>query len=403
MLTGRSAESLGALWNYDGALPVGGLSPDTFTWSRALQQAGFRTGFVGKWHASPTHGPLDFGFHEYTSQSEIDDLIRSKGWSPPPTEGWLGADDPNPVEQSRTHLLAERAAGLVGKFSAEAAPWHVRLDFSEPHLPCRPAGRFAGMYRPEEIPRWGSFDETFRDKPYIQRQQLESWGIGDMTWKDWAPAVARYYGVVSQLDDAIGKVLKALDESGAAENTIVVFTSDHGDLCGSHRMIDKHYVMYDDVVRVPLIIRWPGTRSGGHVESGFVSSCLDIGPTLLDCAGISCDTPMHGRSFAELLKNGAMPAGWREEIVATYNGAQFGLFCQRMIRTDRWKYIWNPTDTDELYDMERDPNEMVNLIRERRSIAGDLAPRLYRILSAQEDRLVANGWTKAQLLEGRRV
>lgn len=91
---------------------------------------------------------------------------------------------------------------------------------------------------------------------------IYNWGNqGRTRWEDWNSCVARYYGLVSQLDDAVGRILQTLEDLGLADNTIVVYTSDHGDTCGGHGMLDKHYVLYDDVTRIPLIIRWPGWQS----------------------------------------------------------------------------------------------------------------------------------------------
>ncbi|MGI6705095.1 MAG: sulfatase-like hydrolase/transferase [Clostridia bacterium] len=146
---------------------------------------------------------------------------------------------------------------MIEKYEEEGAPWLMSIDFPEPHLPCRPAGKFAEMYKPEEIPPWGSFADTFEGKPYIQKQQLYSWKIENFSWEDWAPIVARYYGVVSQVDDAIGRITDALEKMNVMDDTIIIYTSDHGDMCGGHRMIDKHYVLYEDNVKVPLLIRWP--------------------------------------------------------------------------------------------------------------------------------------------------
>ena len=117
------------------------------------------------------------------------------------------------------------------------------------------------MYDPKDIAPWDGYGDTFEGKPYIHRQQTMSWDTEDLTWeKDLAPMAARYYGVVSQLDDAVGQILNALKKSGQWEDTIVVFTSDHGDMCGSHNMLDKHYVLYDDIIRVPLMVKVPGIK-----------------------------------------------------------------------------------------------------------------------------------------------
>jgi arylsulfatase A-like enzyme len=260
------------------------------------------------------------------------------------------------------------------------------------------------MYDPRAVPPWGSFAERFEDKPYIQRQQLLNWGIEEYGWEDWAPIVARYYGIISQTDDAIGRVLGALDALGVADNTIVVYTTDHGDLCGGHRMMDKHFVLYDDVVRVPLVIRWPGRITPGLRPDAFVHNLLDLPPTLLEAAGLPPGEALQGRSLLSLLAGEAVP-DWRDAAVSTYNGLQFGLYTQRMIRTARWKYVWNTTDVDELYDLAADPDELTNRVHEpgRGELLRELRARLYHELDRVGDALVANTWMRQQLLGSRKL
>jgi arylsulfatase A-like enzyme len=304
--------------------------------------------------------------------------------------------------------MAEKAVGMIRDFSGSGQPWHIRLDFPEPHLPCRPAGRFAEMYRPQDIQAWGSFKENFKDKPYIQQQQLYNWGIQDFKWEDWAPVVSRYYGIISQLDDAIGMVLKELDKTGTAENTIVIYTSDHGDMCGGHRMFDKHYVMYDDVTHIPLIVRWPAViQNAGRIDNNFVYNCLDIPATINDIQGSAPENCTHGKSLLGILKgeNNYPDNSFREYIVSTFNGQQFGLYTSRMIRTDHWKYIWNTTDIDELYDLKKDPHELRNIIRDRENskTVEELRRKLYNELDGFGDGLVKTYWLKEQLLNNRKM
>jgi arylsulfatase A-like enzyme len=260
------------------------------------------------------------------------------------------------------------------------------------------------MYDPDEVPEWGSFRDEFHDKPYIQKQQLLNWGVQDYTWRDWAPTVARYYGIISQMDAAIGKVLDALDEMDLADNTIVIYTTDHGDMCGGHRMVDKHYIMYDDVVRVPLIMRWPGVIPQGTCSYEFVYNALDLPPTILSALGMDVPDFFQGRSMLPILRGEDIP-DWREEVVSTYNGQQFGLYTQRMIRTRKWKYIWNTTDVDELYDLANDPNELINLIHkpECRERVAELRKKLYEVLVRDGDDLANRHWMKSQLLAGRKL
>ena len=133
---------------------------------------------------------------------------------------------------------------------------------------------------------------------------------------------------------------------GQAENMLVIYSTDHGDNTGSHRLIDKHYVMYDDVVHVPLLLRWPARFGAGVTRDEFVVHALDLATTICEATGLPVPEAYAGRSLMPLCCD-EQPPDWRQDVVAVYNGAQFGLFMQRMLRDRHWKYVWNPTDVDE--------------------------------------------------------
>lgn len=416
LLNGRRPETFGGLWNAGGGMPVASLEPHHYSWPRALAASGYDTAFLGKWSVHPKLGPDVFGYASVVGEADYKRFAVEHYPGVTYTNGFFGEPDPIPLPHARTHWLAARAAEQLERLRDGGKPWHMALHIPEPHLPCRPAGRFDGMYDPEEVPEWDGFRETFANKPYIQRQQLHSWGVERFDWDDWAPIVARYYSVVSQMDEAVGIVLDALERLGMADDTLVVFTADHGDMCGSHRMMDKHYIMYDDVVHVPLIVRLPGRTRPGTRCDRFVYSLLDLAPTVLDLAGLSdADSDgLHGRSLLPLLTDnmtdvkGGTASGtmrWRDAIVASYNGQQFGLYTQRMIRTVDWKYVWNLTDTDELYDLRRDPAELVNRIGDpaESGRVAELRRRLYDTLRADGDPAVSNDWMRRQLLGGHKV
>ncbi|MBD2867283.1 sulfatase-like hydrolase/transferase [Paenibacillus arenilitoris] len=405
LLHGRRPETFGALWNYDGALPVAALQPDAYTWTQTLARSGYASAYFGKWGVNPVHDATAFGYREVVGEAEYRRFAAERYPDVRFANGYFGETNPIPVEDADTHWFAARAVETMEKLQEAGGPWHIALHFAAPHLPSRPSGRFATMYDPSEVPEWAGFRETFEGKPYIQRQQLLSWGVERFDWDDWAQIVARYYGVVSQMDDAVGRVLDALARLGAADDTLVIFTSDHGDLCGSHRMMDKHYVMYDDVVRVPLVVRLPaaaGRCPRGVASDAFVYNFLDLPPTLLELLGLhSCDPGnLQGRSLLPLLADGAAPEDWRDAVVSSYNGQQFGLYTQRMIRESRWKYVWNTTDIDELYDLQEDPAELVNRIGspDLAATLAELRLRLHGQLTADGDPLAGNEWTRRQLL-----
>lgn len=381
----------------------GCMADDVVTFSQVLKEAGYTLGFVGKWGVSSRRTPLDLGFSYVCFESEYRRWREAQGIpAPPATNAWFGEVDPYITpEQSRLAWGADRVIAFLREHAHKGRPFFLRWDPSEPHLPNVVPEPYASMYDPAQIEPWPSFDERFVGKPYIQRQQLVSWGIANWSWDDWRPIVQRYLGEITLLDAQIGRVLAALDELGLAEETLVVYTCDHGDMCGAHRMIDKHYVMYDDVVRVPLIARWPGRIRPGSVADAFVCTGLDLARTFCEVAGVEAPASFQGLSLIPVFEG---RANGRESIFSVYYGNQFGLYSQRMVRTRRWKYVWNPTAEDELYDLETDPAELVNR-------CGDpaCAPQLQALrrllvdwLEATEDPLL-NGWTRRQLLEGMKI
>ncbi|MHA6483250.1 sulfatase-like hydrolase/transferase [Paenibacillus sp. strain BS8-2] len=402
---GRRPESFGALWNYDQTLPTGVLDKASYAWPRELASSGYSTAYLGKWHVHPTDGPDAFGYEHVVTDEMHATYINEKYGEIQYDNGFFGEASRIPLEDTHTHYMTGQALNLMEGLSQEAGPWHLRIDFHAPHLPCHPAEPFASMYQAQDTVKWGSFEDKFENKPYIQRQQLYNWGVEHFTWSDWEPTVAMYYGYISQVDHAVGLLLDKLKQLKLDENTLVIYTSDHGDMCGGHRMMDKHYVMYDDVVKVPLVIRWPGHIQAGIEINDFVYNLLDLPPTLLDI--IEADIPdfMHGRSLTPLWDKDGKDIGWRDSIICTYNGQQFGLFVQRMIRNEEWKYVWNPTDVDELYHLKSDPHEINNLIDkpEHASIVAALRQRLYKELSEMKDGAVAGPWMQHQLLNGAKI
>ncbi len=376
---------------------------DLPTFSEALKGAGYRLGIVGNWGVNSARTPQEYGFDVYVPGSSYVEWRKSQGIPDiPRTNGWFGEVDPYiRPEQSRLAWGADHVIRLLHERAKEEAPFFLRWDTSEPHLPNVVPEPYASMYDPKDIDPWPSFGETFVGKPYIQAQQLLSWGIEDFTWDDWRGIVGRYLGEITLLDAQVGRILRALDELGLADETLVVYTADHGDMCGGHRMIDKHYVMYDDVVRVPLIARWPSKIRPGSHSDAFVSSSLDLARTFVEVAGASVPGEFQGESLLPVFQG---EGNGRRSIFAVYHGNQFGLYSQRMVRTAKWKYVWNPTAEDELYHLETDPAELHNRAADP-ACASELAllrEQLVQWLEATEDRLL-NNWTRRQLLEGRKI
>lgn len=365
-----------------------------------LRDAGYSLSFIGKWLGQHSRPPEAYGFTDVVPESAYSTWRRESGLPPRPGGmPYFGIDDGITPEQSRLHWGAERVIERLAKASSAAiGPFLIRWDPSEPHLPNVVPQPYADLYAPASIPPWASFGDTFANKPYIQAQQLRSWGLDGWGWERWAPLVGRYLGEISLLDHEVGRVLSALSALGLSEDTLVIYTCDHGDMCGGHGMIDKHYVMYDDVVRVPLLIRWPGVvAAGGHCDD-FVVHTLDLARTLCEIAGTAVPPEFQGESLLPALLG--QGGNGREDVMSMYHGNQFGLFSQRMLRDREWKYVWNGTAEDELYHLPSDPGELVNLatVPEQRDVMARLRRRLHEWMVAVGDPL-NNMWVRRQLLE----
>jgi arylsulfatase A-like enzyme len=386
-----------ANWDTEAPRPaVEGLT----AYTEVLQEAGYRLAHVGKWQVHPQKGPQAYGFSESVPVSAYAEWRAEQGLPLPDRSNWFGGLDSHITPaQSRMAWQADAILEIVDRWAGDPRPFYIQWDLREPHLPNILPEPYCSMYDPQTIEPWPSYPDPLISKPYAQAQQRRTWQVATWTWEDWAPVVARYLGTITLLDAQIGRLLDGLDHLGLADETMVVYTTDHGDMCGGHGMVDKHMVMYDDVTRVPLIVRWPGRAQAGRTCDAFVSHALDLAATFCLVAGGSVPDSYDGASLLPLLHGDQ--ANRRSDILSMYHGNQFGLFSERMVRDRRFKYVWNAAAEDELYDLALDPGERRNLATDPSSVQEltRLRRRLVDWMEAVDDPLL-NGWTRTQLLKG---
>lgn len=373
------------------------------SYPEVLRDAGYSLGFVGKWIGGRARSPRDYGFNDVVSDSEYGKWRGGQGLPARPSGmPFFGYDEGITPEQSHLWWGSEQAIGLLRRASECGKPFYVRWDPSEPHLPNVVPEPYASMYNPSDIKPWSSFGDTFEGKPYIQAQQLRSWKLDGWDWEPWSRLVGRYLGEISLLDRCVGRVLNELDALGLSDDTIVIYTCDHGDMCGAHGMIDKHYVMYDDVTHVPLIVRWPGSALCGKSCDTFVTHTIDLARSICEWAGAEVPSTFQGQSLLPMLQGTAFEE--HQDVLSMYHGNQFGLYSQRMVRDRQWKYVWNATAEDELYSLDNDPAELHNLaaLPEHAQVLARLRKRLHEWMVQVGDPL-DNFWIRRQLLEGRKV
>jgi choline-sulfatase len=239
-------------------------------------------------------------------------------------------------------------------------PFFLISSFLKPHDPFMPAERFAGMFRAQDMPlpdSWGKVDLAT-----VPREIADSIRKNGPTpeLSDAGQAkkrIALYYGNLAQMDDCLGKVLATLRELDLEKDTIVVYTTDHGEMLGEHGLWQK-FVFYEPSVGVPLMVRVPGTTAG-EARSKTPVSLVQLLPTLLDLCGVAAPAGLDGESFARDLRE---PGRTRDtSVYAEYNLGNAR--AKYMIRRGDFKYNYYKSDTPELYDLRRDPHEMRNLAK----------------------------------------
>ena len=344
LLTGRYPLGHGA-WSND--LPV---NPQVDSVARALGRAGYRTGYFGKWHLGgvPRDQPIverrRLGFHDWKACNCSHDYLASY---------YYDADNQrHQIDGYDAAAYTGFAEDFIRRAAESDAPWAAWLSWGPPHDPYFEVPRhWLERYAGRRLPLRPNVPERI-----VERRPDRMWSRDTVERN-----LHGYYAHISALDHQFGRLLEALDESGQRKNTIVVYTSDHGDMCGSHGMMDKHYCLYDDILRVPLLVRWPGLTKAGQTVDAPVVHEIDLAATFAEIATGGVPENMQGESLRGVLRGESEP---RSHAVASYHGSQFGLFSSRSIRDAQWKYVWNLTDVDELYDLTNDPWELRNLAGE---------------------------------------
>ncbi len=341
------------------------LDARTRSLGQRVRDAGIRAAYVGKWH-------LDGG--DYFGEGICPD-----GWEP---RYWYDMkcylDELTPEQrvasrQEKTmlegagisadftfgHRVANRAVDFLSSHADE--PFLLVVSFDEPHGPFLAPKTFVDLHARTKLPWRANMADPLADKPEHQR----AWAGRALQQEPEArdAAYPTYFACNSYVDDEIGRVLDAIDRH--APEALVIYTSDHGDMLGSHRLTNKGPVMYEEITRIPFLVRWPGVIPPGSVSKNLVSH-IDVVPTILDTLEIPRPPTLHGRSMLPMWRDPARPLN--DQIFIEFGRYEidhdgFGGFQPvRCVRDARYKLVINLLCTDELYDLDADPGELVNLI-----------------------------------------
>ena len=290
------------------------------------------------------------------------------------------------------HLACEKIKEIAKSETKE--PFHLRVDFWGPHQPYFATQEYLDKYPPENIPELPSFRESLENKPSLYKFErnfpLHEGGKiiypNPLPWSEWQKVLAMNYAQQTLIDEAGGLILDALDEFGFRDNTLVMWSTDHGDALGCHGgHFDKDTYMPEEMMRIPLAVRYPNVISAGQKSEKLVSN-LDLPLTFLEVAGARFSNAVHGKSFLPICVN--KNEEWREDLMCETNG-HFTINIGRMIVTDQYKYISNDKDMDELYDLKNDPFELKNLVYDQKykEVLIDMNNRLEKLRQKTNDKI----------------
>lgn len=383
------------------------LTPGTRMWSEDLAQSGYDMHYFGKWHVSAVQGPKDKGWTEHTVTAGpcrpdrpntyewdryINEATCKERNEATRHEGEIQRPGYNHYSNYGVHddkyndgVHAREAAKMLGELSGHDKPWAMYVGPLGPHDPYFAPQRLLDLYDINDIKLPDSFADSMEDKPALYRRTRSM--FDQLTEQEHRQSIRHYLAFCTLEDELFGQVLDALEASGQAQNTMVLYCSDHGDYNAEHGLWCKGLPCFKSAYHVPAIIRWPGQLAAQVVGSdidAFVS-LADFHPTFMEMAGLSAPTDIYGQSLLPLLK-GQTPANWRDAIHTQSNGNElYGI--QRSVMTDKWHLVFNGFDFDELYDMQNDPQQITNLATDPayEPIKRELYERLWQFAYEQKD------------------
>lgn len=354
ILTGLYAHKHGVLDNFSAF-------PDSLvTFPRILQQNGYRTGFVGKWHMGGESDERRPGFDHWVS-------FRGQGEYIDPAINFNG--DRRKTRGYMTDILTGEARRFVRENASR--PFLLYLSHKAVHFPFQPPARHAGLFAGLEAPRPESMkyrEEYYAQLPaWVKARRYSRHGVDGMfgQTQGFDEAYRGYCRCLRSVDESTGELLAELEQRGLLNDTLIVYMGDNGYMWGEHGLVDKR-AMYEPSMRVPVIAHCPDLFGRGRSPEGLALN-VDIAPTMLDAAGVSAP-PMHGRSLIPLARGEARD--WRTDFLYEYEWEQDYPATPTItgLRTEQWSLMqhWGVWDMSELYDIRKDSEQMRNLIADSR-------------------------------------
>ena len=373
-------------------------------------ETNYESAYFGKWHIGTASDLFASRFHHTQKPADSNaPFLTNSHWHPNTNLGPLvqniGDGKAGTVDvplEGFPDIVAARYSQRFLRTRDQSRPFALFCSFPGPHSPWMVPEEFGIRYDPRAIPIWPNRNDTFEGKP-INQKKLKLMDVARnphaLSDEQLQDLLACCFSYLELVDQALGEVIATLKELGLYETTTILLTADHGDMAGSHGFLSKGAYMYDEIYRIPMLLKPAaalGEPAGQRVTAPV--TLMDVTATVMHVLAGEEQTAMgdqalHGRSLVPLVTQGA---AWDRTVhFAEYHGDWFGHYSSRMVTDGRWKLVWNFSDLCELYDLASDPHELHNLFYDptHRAVRDQYAEKL-----VAEARRYGDGQTLAQIL-----
>lgn len=351
------------------------------TYPGYLRKAGYHTAYLGKFH---------IGDGDHSPHKDFDYFVSGGGWEDPEMNV---NGEPKKFKGFVDKVVAEQAADYIKKRPFGDKPLFLQVAFKCPHIPFTYPDDMKNLFAEDDIPKPDTYGETVQDSgrhPKMARTRLRVDNrrapARVARWGGWDGYIKNHYRAAQSLDRHFAIVRKALEEAGMLDDTIVIYTSDHGFSLGDHGFTSKHFA-YREPMRIPMIVRYPGEVPAGIRPEEMVQS-IDISATVLDLCGVAKPGDMEGRSWRPLFEAQGKPVkNWRDDIWFIFESVDGNIPGQVAVRTKTHKLVRYIDDGYlELYDLVKDPQETNNVAKDPAyaAVLADLKERMENYIERTE-------------------